>query len=84
MSYLATISKKGLVTIPSEIRRKYGLKEGDKVYFVDKEGVLFIVPVSSVKELYGFGQSYRDQLIACIKELEAEHGEEVKREKLRL
>jgi AbrB family looped-hinge helix DNA binding protein len=33
---LAKISLKGQVTIPVGIRRKLGLKEGDKVVFVEK------------------------------------------------
>jgi AbrB family looped-hinge helix DNA binding protein len=33
---VARISIKGQVTIPIEIRKKLGLKEGDKVVFVEK------------------------------------------------
>ncbi|MHA1283646.1 MAG: AbrB/MazE/SpoVT family DNA-binding domain-containing protein [Promethearchaeota archaeon] len=29
------IGKKGKITIPSEIRKKYGLKDGDKVLIID-------------------------------------------------
>ena len=33
---MARISVKGQVTIPIEVRRKLGLKEGDKVVFVEQ------------------------------------------------
>jgi AbrB family looped-hinge helix DNA binding protein len=35
---VAKISIKGQVTIPVEIRKKLGLKEGDKVVFMEKGG----------------------------------------------
>ncbi|MEW6663496.1 MAG: AbrB/MazE/SpoVT family DNA-binding domain-containing protein [Bacillota bacterium] len=34
---IARISSKGQVTIPIEIRKKLGLKEGDKVVFLEKD-----------------------------------------------
>jgi AbrB family looped-hinge helix DNA binding protein len=40
---LAKLSIKGQVTIPIGIRRKLGLKEGDKVVFVEKEGNVIIL-----------------------------------------
>jgi len=39
-----TISNKGWVVIPAELRRKYGLKPGAEVRIVDYGGVLSIVP----------------------------------------
>lgn len=78
MSYLATVSKKGLMTIPSEVRRKYGLKEGDKVRIVDQGGMLLMVPLTDVKALYGLGAEHKEKLLEAIKELEEEHDEEAK------
>lgn len=43
MRYL-TISPKGSVVIPAELRRKYGLSPGGRVRIVDYGGVLSIVP----------------------------------------
>jgi AbrB family looped-hinge helix DNA binding protein len=40
-----TISSKGWVVIPAELRRKYKLEPGSKVHVVDYGGVLTIVPV---------------------------------------
>jgi len=41
-----TISAKGWVVIPQDLRRRYRLKRGDKVHFIDYGGVVAIVPVS--------------------------------------
>jgi AbrB family looped-hinge helix DNA binding protein len=38
------LSEKGWVVIPKELRERYGLKKGDKVYFVDYGRVISIVP----------------------------------------
>lgn len=40
-----TLSEKGWVVIPQEIREKYHLKKGDKVHFIDYGGVISIIPV---------------------------------------
>jgi AbrB family looped-hinge helix DNA binding protein len=42
----ATLSAKGWVVIPQELRQRYKLKKGDKVHFIDYGGVMVIVPVS--------------------------------------
>ncbi|MBN2499850.1 MAG: AbrB/MazE/SpoVT family DNA-binding domain-containing protein, partial [Anaerolineales bacterium] len=39
-----TISSKGWVVIPAELRKKYQLTPGTKVIIVDYGGVLSIVP----------------------------------------
>ncbi len=41
------VSEKGWVVIPEELRKKYGIKKGDRVRIVDYGGVLSIVPASS-------------------------------------
>ena len=43
---IATVSAKGWVVIPQEIRRRYGLKKGDKVHIIDYAGRIAIVPVA--------------------------------------
>ena len=39
MAAYSTVSSKGQVTIPIEVRRRLGLKEGDRVEFVEEDGV---------------------------------------------
>ncbi len=41
-----TLSEKGWVVIPQEIREKYGLRKGDKVHVVDLGGHIFLVPAA--------------------------------------
>lgn len=43
----STLSAKGWVVIPREMREQYGLKKGDRVHVIDYGGVLSIVPVST-------------------------------------
>lgn len=40
---MARISSKGQVTIPIEIRRKLGIKEGDKVVFWEKDNNVILL-----------------------------------------
>ncbi|MFY9270074.1 MAG: AbrB/MazE/SpoVT family DNA-binding domain-containing protein [Candidatus Manganitrophaceae bacterium] len=40
-----TLTKKGQVTIPKEIRDFLGLKEHDKVLFIEREGTVILKPL---------------------------------------
>lgn len=51
----AVVSGKGWVVIPQEIRRRYGLKKGDRVHIIDYAGVMAIVPASGDPIAEGFG-----------------------------
>ena len=42
----STLSEKGWVVIPQGLRKRYGLKKGDRVHIIDYGGVISIVPVS--------------------------------------
>ena len=41
---LATISSKGWIVIPADLRRKYALVPGEQVRIVDYGGIIAIVP----------------------------------------
>jgi AbrB family looped-hinge helix DNA binding protein len=45
-----TLTRKGQVTIPVEIRRALGLKEGDKVAFTMEDGTVRLARTGSVVE----------------------------------
>ena len=51
----STLSKKGWVVIPNDVRKRYNLKKGDKVNIIDYGGVISIIPVSKnpVKDTAG-------------------------------
>jgi antitoxin PrlF len=44
MSHFSTISSKGQLTVPQEIRKRLGLEAGDRVEFVVEEGRTVIRP----------------------------------------
>ena len=58
MNGLTTVTTKGQVTIPESIRRRLGVKIGDKVYFSKvflekKQVVIRLVSKNAVDQLYG-------------------------------
>lgn len=79
MGEVATVTSKSMVTIPSKIRRKYSLRQGSKVEFVEVEEGLFLVPVKTLRELRGAAKEKSSMLIEAVRELETEHREEAKR-----
>lgn len=40
---LAKVTSKGQITLPVDIRRKLGVKEGDKVLFMEERGHIFVM-----------------------------------------
>lgn len=51
----STLSGKGWVVIPRELRERYGLKKGDRVHVIDYGGVISIVPASEDPVNHSFG-----------------------------
>jgi AbrB family looped-hinge helix DNA binding protein len=79
MDDVATITSKKMITLPARIRKKYGLREGRKVRFVEIDGGLFLVPILSLKELDGVAGKDSRALVQGVRELEREHRAEAKR-----
>jgi len=48
-----TVTEKGTVTIPAQIRRKYKLRTGSKVRFIETEHGALLLPAPSMEELRG-------------------------------
>ncbi|MEX2535543.1 MAG: AbrB/MazE/SpoVT family DNA-binding domain-containing protein [Trueperaceae bacterium] len=48
MIALATVSSKGQVTIPMEVRKRLGLKQGDRVEFIMENGLMIFRPVRAI------------------------------------
>jgi AbrB family looped-hinge helix DNA binding protein len=44
MRFETKVSSKGQVTVPIEIRRRLGVKSGDRVQFVVKQGEVVLLP----------------------------------------
>lgn len=68
----ATITSKGQVTIPAQVRTALGLEAGDRIEFVEVEkGQFAIVPATrSVRELEGLFRGRRSKSVS-IEEMNA-------------
>ena len=42
---MAVVTTKGRVTLPARVRRKFGIKKGTKIGFIERDGQLFIQPL---------------------------------------
>lgn len=73
-----TISNKGWVVIPAELRKKYNLTPGTEVVIVDYGGVLAIVPAMKdpVKQGYGMLKGGPSLTQALLKDRAAERKRE--------
>jgi len=80
MGEVATVTSKSMVTIPSAIRKKYGLHQGSKVKFVEMEEGLMVVPLKSLKEMRGIDKARAAIIIEGVKELSRERREEAARD----
>lgn len=60
----AKITAKGQITLPKKIREKLGVAEGERVYFVEKNGRMIIkkaVPKSPFDPWVGFLKAQKGQ-----------------------
>jgi AbrB family looped-hinge helix DNA binding protein len=74
----ATVTSKSMVTIPSSIRRKFGIKDEDKVQFVEVDGAVMMIPVKSLAEMHGMFRDHAKTLIEGVRELDREHRKEAR------
>lgn len=47
------ISRKGQVVIPARLRKKYGLKEGEKLIFIEQDQQIIIKPSTNWIDICG-------------------------------
>ena len=85
---LAKVTSKGQVTIPIAIRNALGIREGDKILFME-EGDRVIITNASTSALLKAQEAFRDvadalgikneqDIIELVKEIRAERGEQYK------
>lgn len=77
-----TISNKGWVVIPAELRKKYNLLPGTEVVIVDYGGVLSIVP--ALKNPIKQGRGILKGLPSLTQDLSKERAQERLREERRI
>ena len=78
MGEIATVTSKSMVRMPSSIRRKHGIRNGDKVQFVEVDGVVMMIPVKSLSEMHGLDKQHAKALIEGIRELNRERRKEAR------
>ena len=55
-----SVTRKGQITIPVELRRKFGIDEGSKVEVMEEEGIIVIRKLQSIFDLAGSGAGKGD------------------------
>ena len=84
---VVTVSQKGWVVIPAELRRRYGWKPGTRIHIVEYAGFISLHPVlkNPVEEGWGaLRKPGRRSLLTALKEARAEERKlERRREKAR-
>ncbi|NJD76023.1 MAG: AbrB/MazE/SpoVT family DNA-binding domain-containing protein [Candidatus Methanoperedens sp.] len=77
-----TISRKGQVVIPAKLRKKYGLKDGEKLIIEDEGSYIKIIPkTTDLTTLCGILKGQLDPK-AVRKQIEEMRKDDEKREKL--
>jgi len=82
---LAKVTTKGQITIPVAIRKRLGIKNGDKLLFIEKpEGIVMVNPTMMALEKIGkafegeaerIGLKNDDDVVVMIKEIRKENWE---------
>jgi len=67
--YIHTVTRLGTVTIPIPIRRKYGIAKGSKVKFLDTDEGIQLVPLTSIKNLFGADKEKEGVIHGMIREI---------------
>jgi len=50
---IVTLSSKGQVVIPSKVRKKFSLKEGDSLMIIEEEDTICLKPLVNLSDLWG-------------------------------
>lgn len=45
------VTNHGMISIPAEIRKKYGIKDGDRVYVIEDENGIRVIPIMDMSVL---------------------------------
>ena len=66
----SVVTAKGMIVVPAKIRRKFGIKKGTKIVFIDQDGKLIMQPVNKdhFKKMAGILGTKGDLLKALMEE----------------
>jgi len=74
---VVTLSSKGQIVIPSKMRKKFSLKEGDSLVLVEEKDAITLRPLTNLSELWGV-DTLKDTR-KTVKELRTEWDDELER-----
>ena len=74
------VTSKSMVNIPSAVRKRYGIKAGDALAFVEQEGGVLLVRIPPLRELFGSGKAHGDAFLEMARELERDRRREARAE----
>lgn len=75
---VVTVSSKGQIAIPAEIRKAHAIKQGDRFELRVSEGKLVLVPLKEKPFVRLYGAFQGDT--SLIRSLEEEHAREIEKE----
>ncbi len=67
--YIHTVTRLGTVSIPIPLRRKYSITKGSKIRFVDTADGIRLIPLVSLKSLFGVDGEKANLVCDLIKEI---------------
>lgn len=67
--YIHTVTKLGTISIPIPLRRKYGITKGSKMKFIDGEDGIRLIPLVSLRGMFGIDKEKRDVVMRMLKEI---------------
>lgn len=81
MTETGRVTSKSMVNIPSVVRKKYGIRAGDELAFVEQEGGVLLIRIPPLGELFGSGRDYDHAFLQIARELEQGRRREAKAER---
>ncbi len=57
VAHTSTVTEKGTITLPADIRRKYSIVKGSKVKIIENEKGILIMVLPNLEELFGIDPS---------------------------
>ena len=71
MADIATVTSKGQVTLPSRLRRKYGIRKGTRLVFLEAAGELRVIKEQDLDRMFSVFDRIRKTTKVTRKELDA-------------
>jgi antitoxin PrlF len=71
MRNIATVTSKGQVTVPIDVRRRLGLSEGDRLEFLTEQGVTIVRPLRGDENPFASYAGALDTFPGGVKEINA-------------